>query len=241
MPLWRLDKIIASQTSLSRKDVKAVITGGRVQVDGNTALRGEQKFDTETAFITVDGRQLIVKEYIYLLLNKPLGYVSSTDDKDGPSVLHLVPEHLRRRKLFPAGRLDKYSEGMLVITDDGSFAHRMLSPRRHVPKRYYVETDIPVFGDELIAAFAAGVDVGEEITYPARVEPITDSKGFVTISQGLFHQLRRMFYVFGAGLNKLERIQIGSLGLDEDMPQGECRELSDEEIVLLLTKPESVA
>lgn len=236
MPLWRLDKIISSQMSVSRKEAGEFIRGGRVTVDGRTAKKPDEKFDTSSSDISLDGVSICFKEHMYILLNKPVGYVSSTDEKDGPSVLSLLPENMRRRGLFPAGRLDMNSEGMLIITDDGDFAHRMLSPKSHVAKRYYAETDIPVMDGVLIKAFEDGVDIGGELTKPAKLEIMSPYSGYVTINQGIYHQIRRMFKSFGAVVTKLERVKIGDLALDLSIPQGTCRELGEDEIAKLLSK-----
>ena len=235
----RLDKILAAQPGVSRSDAKRLIASGAVTVDGKTERSAKRQVDVERSAVAVNGVLAAFRRNRYLLLNKPLGYVSSTDDPDSPTVLELVPAELRTRGLFPAGRLDKASEGMLVLTDDGAFAHRMLAPKRHVPKTYYVEVDRPVVDEALRAAFAAGVELGGgDRSSPAGLLILSPASAEVTIHEGIYHQVRRMFRRHGAAVTRLVRIRIGALPLDPALPPGGCRELTEEERELLLKTTE---
>lgn len=231
----RLDKLIASQggeASLSRKEVKALIARGRVTVDGERAKSAEQKVDPETAVIAIDGVQLLLKKNLYLLLNKPQGYVSSTDGGDGPTVLELVPPALSRRGLFPAGRLDKDTTGLMLITDDGQLAHRILSPKRHVKKRYLVTLDVPPTG-EMAKRFAEGVPLSDGVCKPAELAIVGDCTALVTLTEGRYHQIKRMFASCGATVVGLHRVAIGNLSLPDDLPEGAVREATEKELAEL--------
>ena len=228
----RLDKLIASQGKYSRKEVKALISHRRVTVDGAPARAPEQKVDESTAVIAIDGVPLQIKKNLYLLLNRPAGYVSSTEDHDGACVLELVPEELYRVGLFPAGRLDKDTTGMMVITDDGQFAHRILAPKKHVKKQYRVTIDIPVT-TEMAVRFAEGISLVEGLTKPALLEQVGTHVANVTLTEGRYHQIKRMFSACGATVVGLHRIAMGNLSLPQDLPVGEMRELTPEELLLI--------
>lgn len=231
----RLDKLIASQggeASLSRKEVKTLIARGRVTVDGERARSAEQKVDPETAVIAIDGIQLLLKKNLYLLLNKPQGYVSSTDGGDGPTVLELVPPALSRRGLFPAGRLDKDTTGLMLITDDGQLAHRILSPKRHVKKRYLVTLDVPPTG-EMAKRFAEGVPLSDGVCKPAELAIVGDCTALVMLTEGRYHQIKRMFASCGATVVGLRRVAIGNLSLPDDLPEGAVREATEKELAEL--------
>ena len=228
----RLDKVIASQGQYSRKEVKSLIARRRVTVDGVTAKAPEQKVDADQSTICIDGTPLTVKRQLYLLLNKPRGYVSSTDDSDGVSVLELVPRELFRQGLFPAGRLDKDTTGMMVITDDGQMAHRILAPKKHVKKRYLVTIDIPPT-ETMQKRFAEGINLVEGLTKPAVLEIVGEHQALVTLTEGRYHQIKRMFSACGATVTALHRVSMGNLHLPDDLKEGEVRELTAEELLLL--------
>lgn len=228
----RLDKVIASQGQYSRKEVKSLIARRRVTVDGVTATAPEQKVDADQSTICIDGTPLRVKRQLYLLLNKPRGYVSSTDDSDGVSVLELVPRELFRQGLFPAGRLDKDTTGMMVITDDGQMAHRILAPKKHVKKRYLVTIDIPPT-ETMRTRFAEGINLVEGLTKPAVLEIVGEHQALVTLTEGRYHQIKRMFSACGATVTALHRVSMGNLNLPDDLKEGEVRELTAEELLLL--------
>ena len=231
----RLDKLIASQggaNSLSRKEVKALIARGRVTVDGIPAKSAEQKVDPDKAAIAVDGVPLTLKRNLYLLLNKPKGYVSSTDGGDGPTVLELVPPELSRRGLFPAGRLDKDTTGLMLLTDDGQLAHRILSPNRHVKKRYLVTLDVPPT-EEMANRFAEGVPLSDGVCKPAELSIAGDNTALVTLTEGRYHQIKRMFGYCGATVVGLHRVAMGNLSLPDDLPEGSIREATPEELAAI--------
>lgn len=228
----RLDKVIASQGQYSRKEVKSLIARRRVTVDGVTAKAPEQKVDADQSTICIDGTPLTVKRQLYLLLNKPRGYVSSTDDSDGVSVLELVPRELFRQGLFPAGRLDKDTTGMMVITDDGQMAHRILAPKKHVKKRYLVTIDIPPT-ETMQTRFAEGINLVEGLTKPAALEIVGEYQALVTLTEGRYHQIKRMFSACGATVTALHRVSMGNLNLPDDLKEGEVRELTAEELLKL--------
>ena len=183
--------------------------------------------------MTVDGREIALKEHLYLMLHKPAGVVSATRDVRERTVVDLVPPQLRRPGLFPAGRLDKDTTGMMILTDDGELAHRILSPRSHVPKTYIARLDRPVT-EEMVRAFAAGIPLkGEGECLPATLRVRGEQEGEVTICEGMYHQIKRMFGVCGAHVVALKRISMGGLALDPALAEGACRELTAEELELL--------
>lgn len=224
----RIDKIIASQGLYSRSDVKFLVNRKRVAVDGEVVKTAAQKVDAEKSTITIDGKSLLVKKQIYLMLHKPKGYVSATEDKEHRTVLELVPQEWRGRALFPAGRLDKDTTGLMILTDDGVLAHNILSPRKHVRKVYRVELDIPVT-EEMRQGFAAGVELNDGVCKAAKLNIIGEKTAEVTLSEGRYHQIKRMFGCYGAKVLELHRLAMGDLFLPDDLPEGMCRELTAEE------------
>ena len=228
----RIDKIIASQGLYSRSDVKYLVAKRRVAIDGEAVKSASQKADPEKHTITIDGKVLNVKKQIYLMLHKPMGYVSATEDKEHQTVLALVPQEYKGRNLFPAGRLDKDTTGLMVITDDGVLAHNILSPKKHVQKVYHVTLDIPVT-DEMQEGFAAGVELNDGVCKEAQLVITGEYTAEVTLQEGRYHQIKRMFGCFGAKVVKLHRAAMGNLWLPADLPEGECRELTEEELLHL--------
>lgn len=228
----RIDKIIASQGKYSRSDVKSLISKKRVAVDGETVKSSSMKVDPAKCTITIDGSELTVKKFVYLMLNKPKGYVSATEDRDHQTVLDLVPEEYAGRDIFPAGRLDRDTTGLMIITDDGNMAHNILSPKKHVQKVYQVEIDIPVT-EEMAAGFAAGVELNDGVCKEAKLEIKSEYLCRVTLKEGRYHQIKRMFGCYGAKVTKLHRLAMGNLWLPDDLEEGVCRELTEEELKLL--------
>lgn len=231
----RIDKIIASQGQYSRKEVKALIAKGRIAVDGRIVSSSSEKADPMTMLLTVDGKPLEFKRNLYLVLNKPKGYVSATEDREHPTVLELVPQEYRGRDLFPAGRLDRDTTGLMIITDDGVLAHNILAPKKHVPKRYHVELDIPVT-EEMRLGFSEGVMLNDGVCKAADLIKTGEKTAEVTLREGRYHQIKRMFGCFGAEVLELKRLGMGGLTLPEDLAEGECREMSEEELALLQKK-----
>ena len=231
----RIDKIIASQGQYSRKEVKALIAKRRIAVDGRVVSSSSEKADPMTMLLTVDGKPLEIKRNLYLVLNKPKGYVSATEDREHPTVLELVPQEYRGRDLFPAGRLDRDTTGLMIITDDGVLAHNILAPKKHVPKRYHVELDIPVT-EEMRLGFSEGVMLNDGVCKAADLIKTGEKTAEVTLREGRYHQIKRMFGCFGAEVVELKRFGMGRLTLPEDLAEGECREMSEEELALLQEK-----
>lgn len=227
----RLDKIISSRTGLSRKEAKSAVSSGKVTVNGETVRSSDYKA-AETDEIFFDGKRINGKTHTYLVLNKPKGYVSATEDPDQKTVLELVPPDLMRSGLFPAGRLDKDTTGLMIITDDGDFAHRILSPRKHVSKKYAVTIDLPVT-EEMAVAFEKGVMLSDGVCKTAKLEKTGEHTSLVTLSEGRYHQIKRMFGCFGAKVTELKRLSMGGFSLPEDLAEGECRELSEKETALI--------
>ena len=224
----RLDKLLCSQGLGTRKEVGKLIRGGAVQVNGAACKDPGAKVDPAWE-ITVAGRPLGYRKHLYIMMNKPAGVLSATEDRRQKTVLDLLPEDLRRRGLFPAGRLDKDTTGLLLITDDGDLAHRMLAPKKHVYKQYRALLDGPVEAED-IAAFQEGVRWGEESYAPARLwTGENPAEAYVEVREGRFHQVKRMFEARGKQVLSLKRLKIGGLALDDTLQEGECRLLTEEE------------
>ncbi len=228
MQRQRIDKILSSQNIASRSETKNMIKAGRIKADGITVKRADEKFDPETTVISVDGQTICFKEYLYIMMNKPAGVLSASNDRYAKTVIDLLPNELKRKGLFPAGRLDKDTEGLMLITDDGELAHKMLSPKNHVFKLYYAETD-KILTDEDVKAFQSGIRYGDVICRSADMKIIGEKNAFVEICEGKFHQIKKMFASLGANVLYLKRIRIGEVSLDENLRPGEFRELTEQE------------
>lgn len=225
----RLDKLLAATGRWSRKEAKALIKSGRVLVDGQRPNGPEDKVPPE-ALLTLDGRPLAAERYLYLMLHKPPGVVSSTQDPRDPTVLTLLPPHLQKTGLFPVGRLDKDAEGLLLLTNDGPLAHRLLSPKRHVDKVYYLEVD-GVLDQGDVEAVRAGVVLGDGYTcLPGELELLGGGRARIAIHEGKYHQVKRMMAARGKPVTYLERVRFGPLELDRALPRGAYRRLNDEEL-----------
>lgn len=237
MEMIRLDKFISSQVpSLSRKDVKELVKKGRVTLDGKTVKAADVKFDAEIARVAVDGKVIGYKKHLYIMLNKPSGVVCATRDGLSATVLELLPPELRRDGLFPAGRLDKDTEGFVLITSDGDLAHKMLAPKSHVDKEYFVRLESPLRDDakEIIASGMTLSDGTE--CMPAELEAISPTECKIVLHQGMFHQVKRMFEALNNKVIYLKRIRIGGVWLDESLKIGEVRELDTDEKDRLLIR-----
>ena len=233
MEKQRLDKIIASTGKWSRKEVKNLIRHGQVLVDGLPAAGPEEKADPEAAEIVVNGERLTYQRYTWIMLNKPAGYLSATEDGRGKTVLDLLDQELRRQGLFPVGRLDKDTEGLLLLTNEGGLAHDLLSPRHHVDKVYYARV-AGHLTEEDCQAFAAGMTLDDGLVCQSAVLEILsageESEAHVTLREGKFHQVKRMLAYRGKPVLYLERVKMGNLTLDPDLPRGEYRFLTAEEV-----------
>ena len=237
MPQQRLDKIIASTGRYSRREVKTLVREGRVLVDGRIAAGPEDKCDPESARISVNGEELFYRAHTYVMLHKPAGVLSATEDGRGETVLDLLAPEYRKIGLFPVGRLDKDTEGLLLLTDDGALAHDLLAPKKHVDKVYFVRVD-GTLDEKDCAAFAAGMTLGDGLAcLPARLEILSAgarSEALVTIREGKFHQIKRMLAARGKPVVYLKRLSMGPLTLDETLPKGAYRLLTEEEETALL-------
>ncbi len=229
----RLDKYLASRGVGTRKEVQKLIKSGDVTVDGSVCKTIDRKIDAENTSVLVNGKP-IGEKYIYIMMNKPAGVVSATEDKRDKTVIDILPDELKRRGLFPAGRLDKDTEGLLIITNDGDFAHRMLSPKKHVEKRYVATVDGEI-NEGTIKRFEQGIELSDGyICMPAKLELTAKNNnnvGIVTICEGKFHQVKRMFAACGLNIVHLQRISIGNLYLDSNLPIGDCKTLTNLEIM----------
>lgn len=240
----RMDKLLAARTEYSRKDAKKLVWTGRVRHNGKLATSPDAKVDLEKDTLELDGKALLIKEHLYLMMNKPAGVLSAARDPKQPTVLDLVPPELRRAGLFPAGRLDKDTEGFVLITDDGDFAHRILSPKRHIPKTYHARIDGPMT-EEMVQGFADGVQLEDEEDpcLPASLKLLEDGAEplcEVILTQGMYHQVKRMFLHYGRRVLWLKRVAMGGLLLDENLAQGQCREILDKEMESLLGKTQTL-
>ena len=229
----RLDKVIASTGRWSRREVKALVRQGTVLVEGRPARSPEEKVDPETANIQVAGEHLTYRRYTWVMLNKPAGYLSATEDGRGPTVLDLLPPELGRQGLFPVGRLDKDTEGLLLLTNEGGLAHDLLSPRHHVDKVYRVRVQGRLT-EEDCRAFAAGMTLPDGTALrPASLVILSageESEGQVTLREGKFHQIKRMLAARGKPVVYLERVKMGNLPLDLALSRGSFRFLTENEV-----------
>lgn len=227
----RLDKFLADAGKGTRSEVKKIIQKGQVQVNGVPAKKPEIKVDPEKDVVVLSGETVgAAPEFVYYLLNKPAGCVSATEDRNDRTVMEYVPSD--RKGLFPVGRLDKDTEGLLLITNDGELAHRLLSPKKHVDKTYYAKVQ-GIVTQEDVRKFAEGVDIHEKkLTAPAVLEVVKSgevSEILLTICEGKFHQVKRMFEAVGKKVIYLKRLSMGPLQLDETLMPGEYRELTEKE------------
>ena len=231
----RLDKLISDSGVATRKEAATAIRGGQATLNGTVVREPDRKVDPEKDAVTFRGTPLVYRRFIYVMLNKPTGYVSATDDRSLPYVLELLPPEYRKRGLFPVGRLDRDTTGLLVMTDDGQTAHRCLSPRRHVTKVYSFTCALPL-PPEAEQAFAAGMTLGEEACKPARLFPSPDRlSGTVVLTEGKYHQIKRMFERLGNKITSLNRDAFAGIELDPALAPGEWRELTEEETETLLS------
>ena len=225
----RLDKIISATGKKSRREVREMVRQGRVLVDGKPAPAADMKVDPQTAVILLDGEPLGYEKFTYVMLHKPAGVLTATEDRRQETVLDLLPPELRRRSLSPVGRLDKDTEGLLLLTNDGQLAHRLLSPKSHVDKVYYARVD-GAFEPGDIAAFAAGMTLGDGLEcLPAGLEILSPTEALVTLREGKFHQVKRMLAARGKPVLYLKRLSMGRLRLDPALAPGAWRMLTEEE------------
>lgn len=234
----RIDKIIASQGQYSRSEVKKLVKSGRVTLDGRALKSSDEKADPDLNVIAIDGKSIGYKKYIYIMLNKPQGVVSATDDRDHTTVIDLVPKEMKRDGLFPAGRLDGDTVGFVLITDDGDFAHRILSPKNHIMKTYHAHLQRELTQED-IDAFRKGIELKDgTLCLEAEVSAIESDTPMaqIKICEGKYHQVKRMFAALGNKVLYLKRVKMGGLALDEALEEGQCREITPEELELITQK-----
>lgn len=230
--MMRLDKFLSETGFGTRSQVKSLLKKGLVTVNGQTAKKPEEKIDENADTVICNGQKAVYAAFVYLMLHKPSGVVSATEDRREKTVLELLPEE-ERKEVFPVGRLDKDTEGLLLLTNDGELAHRLLSPKKHVDKTYYAKIDGAVT-EEHVHRFLEGLDIGEKRpTLPAKLEILksgAQSEIRVTIHEGKFHQVKRMFEAIGCQVTYLKRLSMGTLMLDEGLRPGAYRHLTEDEV-----------
>lgn len=228
--LVRLDKLLCDEGIASRKELKAIIKAGRVTVNGKAECVPETKVDLERDTVRLDGTVLKCAEYHYYMMDKPCGVLTATEDKTQKTVLDLLTPEMKRMGLFPVGRLDKDTSGLLLLTDNGEFAHRVISPKSNVEKLYYAKVDgIPNAED--VKAFEKGLLLADGTRcLPAKLEITGRNECFVTVMEGKYHQVKRMLASRGTPVKELRRLRIGSLSLDIDLGSGGFRELAQSEV-----------
>ena len=229
----RLDKVISATGKKSRREVKELVRQGRIYVDGKVAYAADMKVDPGKAEILLDGENIGYEKYTYVMLHEPAGVLSAVEDKRQKTVLDLLPEELQRRGLSPVGRLDKDTEGLLLLTNDGELTHRLLSPRHHVDKVYYARVEGSLEETDCVA-FAEGITLGDGLEcMPAGLKILSPNEALVTLQEGKFHQVKRMLASRGKPVVYLKRLSMGDLQLDETLLPGEFRMLTKEELASL--------
>ena len=228
----RLDKFLCDSGAGTRSQVKVILKSGRVTVDGKPEKDPGRKIDAAKQIICLDGEQLGGMHRAVIMLNKPAGYVTATEDPVEKTVMELIPQELKYLDLKPVGRLDKATEGLLLFTNDGDLLHRLISPKKEVPKIYYAKHEGQAVQED-VDAFAAGLTLRDGTTcLPAKLQPLGPGESLVTVCEGKYHQVRRMMASRNMTVTYLERRQEGTLTLG-DLPRGRVRELTEEEIALL--------
>lgn len=227
----RIDKIISVASGVSRADARALIKKGLVSVNGAVVKDIGFKADEKNDIICSRGEKLCYSKYVYIMMNKPKGVISASEGGSEKTVVDILPDSMKRKNLFPAGRLDKDTTGFVLITDDGDFAHKILSPKNHIPKTYIAQLD-KSFDDTVVSAFEQGVALKDDLCMPAKISAVDGdyTKALVIIKQGMYHQIKRMFGKFGITVTGLTRIKMGRLALDETLQPGGCRYITPDEL-----------
>lgn len=227
----RLDKFLGDCNICTRKEAAKAVSAGKVAVNGSVARDRAAQIDPERDIVTFAGKAVKYEKFVYIMMNKPEGVVSASEDR-GTTVIDLLPEDVRRDGLFPCGRLDKYTVGLMLITDDGETGHYLLSPKRHVGKEYRFEVRDPLTSSD-VERLEKGVDIGGYVTKPAKLTMSGERVGRICISEGKYHQIRLMMNAVGNEITFLERTRFGSLSLDGTLSRGEWRKLTESEIEAL--------
>ena len=227
MEKQRLDKFLSGQNNLSRSEARTIIRRGMVTVNSIIVRDFGQLILPETDKVSYKGQDITYRKHVYILMNKPAGVLSASNDKSRQTVVDLVPPHLKRNGLFPVGRLDRDTTGMLFITDDGDFAHKIISPKSGITKSYIAELDGTVT-EEMVEKFKTGVTLADgSLCRPAKLEPLTSNTARLILCEGKYHEVKRMFGTVGLGVNKLHRESIGELVLPKDLNIGDCVEMPE--------------
>ena len=230
----RIDKFVSEQGGVSRSDAKAMIKRSQITVNGAPVRSADMKINPAKDRVAICGKDIFYRQFMYIMLNKPDSVICATKDELSETVLELLPEEFRRKGLFPAGRLDKDTEGFVFITDDGALSHKMLSPKSHVEKEYIVTLEMPA-EERYAELFASGITIdGGEECLPARIT-MTDDPYVVrlVLHEGKFHQVKRMMQAVGNRVAHLKRVRMGGILLDPVLKSGECREITPEELETL--------
>ncbi len=228
----RIDKFLSEMAICSRSEAAKAARSGGITVDGAAVKRADLHIDPEKNVITYLGNTVSYKRFTYIMLNKPEGYISATDDPREKTVLELLDDRHKRLGLFPAGRLDKNTFGLLILTNDGELCHRILSPKNHVAKTYYFEAERKITEEDRLR-LESGIRLDGELTKPARVELCDERSGRITITEGKFHQIKRMLEAVCNKITYLERVEFAGIPLDRSLERGEWRELTEKEEELL--------
>ncbi len=234
----RLDKMLSECGVASRSESAKAARAGKITVNGLPVKKADHKVDPEQDIVVYCGKPVRYSRFVYLLLNKPDGYVSATEDGRDPVVTSLLPEEYRKRGIFPCGRLDKHTLGLMLLTDDGELSHRLLSPKNHVSKSYAFKVKFPLSEADL-SSLEAGVDIGGYVTKPCRVELTDEREGVITITEGKYHQIKLMMEAVHNQITYLERRSFGPLTFDESLERGAWRPLTDDEVKALRSVSET--
>jgi len=224
----RLDKFIVESGLASRTEITKVAKNGGVTVNGQVVRRASGHIDPTSDKVTYLGKEVIWREFTYVMLNKPDGYVSATDDDKYPTVITLLPDELQRIGLFPCGRLDKNTLGLMILTNNGPLSHKLLAPKNHVSKKYRFTVKFPISEDD-VQSLESGVDIGGYVTAPCKVEMIGEKEGYITLTEGKYHQIKLMAEAVHNQITYLERVTFGPIALDEGLGRGEWRYLTEDE------------
>mgnify|MGYP000168682554 FL=1 len=225
----RLDKFFSQTGTLTRSQVQKQLKLGKVTVNGETIKKADYKVDPDKDEIRYNENKIVYRRFVYIMMNKPRGVVSATEDRDQKTVLDLLPEDLLKFDLFPCGRLDKDTTGLVVLTNDGISAHNALSPKKHVEKKYSFET-ADAYSDADVTAIESGITLKDGYsTKPCKIERISETEGYIYLTEGKYHEIKRLFGARSNKITKLERIGFGKLEIG-DLPEGDWRYLTEEEI-----------
>ncbi len=224
----RLDKFIVESGLATRTEISKAAKNGAITVNGVVVRRPSGHIDPVCDVVTYCGKPVLYREFTYIMLNKPEGYVSARTDGLSPTVIELLPTELQRVGLFPCGRLDKNTVGLMILTNNGPLAHKLLAPKNHVDKTYRFDTKFPISFEDIVA-LESGVDIGGYITAPCKVRMIEDKRGYITITEGKYHQIKLMAEAVHNQITYLERVTFGPISLDNTLERGEWRHLTEEE------------